>query len=120
MPASPSAPGGTCGFFEDLGHLQRLGALQAETVWNSFGSLTRTYWSLCKPAIEKMREERKVPDLYEEFEHVRRVLADLEHERGIESPRKNSCAKLWKMRPSRAKSLPHDRVTASGQAQLAC
>jgi hypothetical protein len=51
-----------------------------------------------------MREEWKIPALYEEFEHLGRVLADLERERGIEPPRKNSCARSWKMRPSRVKT----------------
>lgn len=77
-----------CAFFEDLAHLQRLEALPAETVWNSFGSVTRTYWPLCKSAIEKMREEWEVPALYEEFQRLSRVLADLERERGIEPPTK--------------------------------
>ena len=77
-----------CGFFEDLGHLQRIEALPAETVWNSFGSVARTYWFLCKPAVEKLREETEVHALYEEFEHLRGVLADLERERGIEPPTK--------------------------------
>ena len=77
-----------CGFFEDLAYLQRIEALPAETVWNSFGSVTRTYWPLCKPAIEKLREKWKAPALYEEFEHLSRVLADLERQRGIEPPTK--------------------------------
>jgi hypothetical protein len=75
-----------CAFFEDLAHLQRIEALPAETVWNSFGSVVRTYWPLCKPAIEKMRRERKVAALYEEFEHLSSVLADLEREQDIEAP----------------------------------
>jgi hypothetical protein len=77
-----------CAFFEDLAHLQTIEALPAETVWNSFGSVARTYWPLCKPAIEKLREEWKVPALYEEFENLSGVLADLERERGIEPPTK--------------------------------
>jgi hypothetical protein len=77
-----------CGFFEDVGHLQRVGVLQVESVWNSFGSVTRTYWPLCKPAIERLREERKVPTMYEEFEHLSRVVADLEHKWGIGPPTK--------------------------------
>jgi hypothetical protein len=77
-----------CGFFEDVGHLQRVGVLRVESVWNSFGSVARTYWPLCKPAIERMREERKVPTMYEEFEHLSRVVADLERKWGIEPPTK--------------------------------
>lgn len=75
-----------CGFFEDLGHLHRVEALPPETVWNSFGTAIRTYWPLCKPAIEKLREEWGAPALYEEFEYLSGVLAYIERERGIESP----------------------------------
>ncbi len=75
-----------CGFFEDLAYLQRQGALEAETVWNSLGWAIRTYWPLCKPAIERERVEWGVPAMYEEFERLSRVVADLERERGIEPP----------------------------------
>jgi hypothetical protein len=75
-----------CAFFEDLAHLQRIEALPAATVWNSFGSVVRTYWPLCRPAIEKLRQEWKVTALYEEFEHLSSVLADLEREQYIEAP----------------------------------
>jgi hypothetical protein len=77
-----------CAFFEDLAHMQRLEALPAETVWNSFGSVIRTYWPLCKAAIEELRQEWKAPALYEEFEGLSRVLADPERARGIELPTK--------------------------------
>ena len=75
-----------CGYFEDLAYLQRVGALEAETVRNSLGWAIRTYWPLCKPAIERERVEWKVPTMYEEFEHLSRVVADLERELGIEPP----------------------------------
>ena len=77
-----------CGFFEDLAHLQRIEALPVDTVWNTFGSVARTYWPLCKTAIQKLREEWKSPALYEEFEHLSRVVTDLERERGIKPPTK--------------------------------
>jgi hypothetical protein len=72
-------------FFEEVGHLQRIGALQAQSVWNTFGVFAQTYWLLCKPALEKMREEHKDPALYEEFEYLSGVLADIDRSRGIES-----------------------------------
>ena len=71
-------------FFEDVGHLQRIGALQAQSVSNTFGVFAQTYWLLCKPALEKMREEWKDPGLYEEFEYLSGVLADIDRSRGIE------------------------------------
>jgi hypothetical protein len=77
-----------CGFFEELAYLQRIEALPVEALWNSFGSVTRAYWPLCKPAIEKLRQEWKSPSLYEEFEHLSRVVAELESKRGTEPPTK--------------------------------
>ena len=72
-----------CDFFEELGDLQRLGALQDESVWNSFGAIAQAYWLLCKPAIEKRRAERGDPTMYEEFERLNHQGADLDRERGI-------------------------------------
>jgi hypothetical protein len=72
-----------CNFFELLGYLQRLGALQAGSVWNSFGVMSQAYWLLCKPALEKRREERADPTLYEDFERLNRLGTDLARERGI-------------------------------------
>ena len=72
-----------CNFYEELGYLQRLGALQAESVWHTFGVMAQAYWLLCKPAIEKRREERADPAMYEEFEWLNRLVTDLDRERGI-------------------------------------
>jgi hypothetical protein len=46
-----------CHFFEELGQLQSVEAIPVEAVWNTLGSVIRTYWPLCKPAIEKLRKE---------------------------------------------------------------
>ena len=72
-----------CNFYEELGELQRSGALQAESVWNSFGAMAQAYWLLCKPAIERRRQERGDPTMYGEFERLNRLGADLDRERGI-------------------------------------
>ena len=77
-----------CAFFEEIAYLQRIEALPVEALWNSFGSVTRAYWPLCKPAIEKLRQEWKSPALFEEFEGLSRVVAELESKRGIEPPTK--------------------------------
>jgi len=74
-----------CSFYEEMGEMQRLGVLRAESVWTRQASAAQGYWLLCKPAIEKMRQEWKLPAIYEEFEHLNRVLADLQREQGIES-----------------------------------
>ena len=46
-----------CHFFEELGELQRVETIPVEAVWNTLGSVIRSYWPLCKLAIEKLREE---------------------------------------------------------------
>ena len=73
-------------FFEQLGHLQRLGALQAESIYNRFSIMTRAYWLVFEPAIQKMREEWKDPTIYEDFERLNRVVSELDSELGIEPP----------------------------------
>ena len=74
------------GIFENLGHLQGLGVLRAESVWNRFGKVTQVYWSLSKPAIEKLREDWKSPELFTEFERLSGLMAEQDHERGIAAP----------------------------------
>jgi multidrug efflux pump subunit AcrA (membrane-fusion protein) len=71
-------------FFDQVGYLQRLGALQAESVWNTFGIIARVYWTLYGAAIQMLREERKDPTIYENFERLNRQVADLYSEQGIE------------------------------------
>jgi len=71
-------------FFDQVGYLQRLGALQAESVWNTFGIIARVYWELYGAAIQKIREARKDPTIYENFERLNRLVADLYSEQGIE------------------------------------
>jgi hypothetical protein len=60
--------------------------LRAESVWNRFGKVTRVYWALCKPAIEKLREDWKAPELFTEFERLSLLMAELDRERGIAAP----------------------------------
>jgi len=86
VPALNNAAWDVCDFYEELGHLQRLGVLRAESVWFSFGLIALSYWPLCNPAIEKSREERGIPALSEEFEDLSRLMAQLDRERGIEPP----------------------------------
>jgi hypothetical protein len=51
-------------FFEQLGYLQRLGALQTELIWHIFGRITQVYWAVYRSAIRKMREEQKDHGIY--------------------------------------------------------
>jgi len=75
-----------CSFYDELGELQRLGVLRAELVWNRFGVLGQAYWPLCKPAIEKMREEDKEPTYFEDFEYLMRLIVDMNRERRVPAP----------------------------------
>ena len=58
--------------------------MRDETVYHSFGIMARTYWTLYGNAINELREEHGDPEIYEDFERLDRLLADLERERGIE------------------------------------
>jgi hypothetical protein len=75
-----------CGFYDELGELHRLGVLRAELVWNRFGVLSQTYWPLCRPAIERMREEHKEPTYFEDYEYLTRLMVDMNRDRGVPSP----------------------------------
>jgi hypothetical protein len=70
-------------FFEELGHFVRAEGLQAESVWHRFGRMARRYWALYQPAIEKIREEDKDPTLYEDFERLNGVMADLDRQHDV-------------------------------------
>jgi hypothetical protein len=75
-----------CSFFEGVGELQRLGVLRAESVWNRYGFGSQALWLVCKPAIESYRREWENPALFEEFERLVGVMADLDHARGVTAP----------------------------------
>jgi hypothetical protein len=71
------------GIFELLGDLVEQGVVRAETVWHRFGWRVRQYWALYRPAIEKMREEYKDPTLFEDFERLDALMADLDRQHGV-------------------------------------
>jgi hypothetical protein len=81
-------------FFEGVGYLHRLGALQTETVWHTFGAMARAYWTVYEPTIQRMREEYENPALYEDFQRLNRLVADLDSERGIEPLTQESLRQL--------------------------
>jgi hypothetical protein len=83
-----------CDFFENLAYLQRIGALSAKSVWNNFAADVRLHWHLCKRGIEKQREEWQDPTIYEEFEQLSRLIADMSRERGIPEPTPEMLSKM--------------------------
>jgi hypothetical protein len=84
-----------CAFFEEVGELQRLGVLRAEPVWNRYGIPIRALWLLCKSAIEKRRREWETPALYEEFERLVGVMAELDRARGDTAPTREQVRQIF-------------------------
>lgn len=62
-----------CDCYEEVGEMLRVGVLRPEPVWSRFGYMAQAYWLLCKPSIEKMREEWQQSALYEDLEYLYRV-----------------------------------------------
>ena len=71
------------GLFEQLGDLVKEGIVRDERVWHTFGYGVRQYWALYRPAIEKIREEYEDPTLFEDFERLEALMAELDRERGV-------------------------------------
>ena len=76
-----------CNFFEEAGEMVRLGILGAESVTSRYSVHGQAYWTLCRPAIEKLRQEWELSTIYEEFEYLSRLMADLDPEQGA-APRR--------------------------------
>jgi hypothetical protein len=81
-PSMDNAAVEVCNFFEEAGEMVRLGILGAESVTSRFSVHGQAYWTLCQPAIEKLREEWELSTIYEEFEYLSRLMADLDPEQG--------------------------------------
>jgi hypothetical protein len=71
------------GIFELLGDLVRQEVVRAETVWHRFGWRVRQYWALYRPAIEKLREDVEDHTLFEDFERLEALMADLDRQHGV-------------------------------------
>jgi hypothetical protein len=69
-------------FFEQLGYLTRIGAVEAETVDRLFGWWIRCYWALYSPAILKSRQEMGEPEGLKDFELLNRSVIDVARQRG--------------------------------------
>jgi hypothetical protein len=86
-PSMADAAVEVCNFFEEAGEMVRLGILGAESVTSRYSVHGQAYWTLCRPAIEKLRQEWELSTIYEEFEYLSRLMADLDPEQGA-APRK--------------------------------
>jgi hypothetical protein len=104
-PLNPAAID-VCRFYEEVGDLVSVGVLSAESAWDRFGVLAQSYWLVCKPAIEKMREEVGFPMMYGDFEHLCRLLADIDRERGIAAPTQERLRQLMEEEAVRGEEPP--------------
>jgi hypothetical protein len=50
---------------------------------------------LCKPAVEKRRQEWETPALYEEFERLVGVMAELDRTRGVTAPTREQVRQIF-------------------------
>jgi hypothetical protein len=95
-----------CNFFEGLAYLQRIDTLSAKSVWMVFGGDVRVHWALCKPGIEKQREEWQDSTFFEEFERLSRLMADMDRERGIPDPTPEAVRQGLQEEAVRGEDLP--------------
>ncbi len=69
-------------FFEQMGYLTRIGAVEAESVDQFFGWFIRMYWALYSRAIEKSRQEFGESEILKDFELLYLSVLDVARQRG--------------------------------------
>jgi Domain of unknown function (DUF4760) len=70
-------------FFELMGLLVRAATIDERLVQEMFSFRLVRYWQLCKPAVERAREDDQSPGLWENFEHLaNRMIALAKEEDG--------------------------------------
>jgi hypothetical protein len=73
-------------FFELMGLLVRAATIDERLVQELFRFRLVRYWELCKPAVERAREEDRSPDLWVNFENLAiRMIALAKEDGGIEA-----------------------------------
>ena len=82
-------------FFEQMGHLTRIGAVEAESVDHLFGWWIRCYWALYSPAILKSRQEMGEPEGLKDFELLNQTVLDVARQRGA-NPGTNTTGDITK------------------------
>ena len=71
-------------FFELMGLLVRAATIDERLVQEMFSFRLVRYWQLCKPAVERAREEDQSPGLRENFEHLaNRMIALAKEDEGM-------------------------------------
>jgi hypothetical protein len=69
-------------FFELMGLLVRAATIDERLVQEMFSFRLVRYWELCKPAVDRARQEDKSPGLWENFEHLANRMIALAKEDG--------------------------------------
>jgi hypothetical protein len=73
-------------FFELMGLLVRAATIDERLVQELFAFRLVRYWELCKPAVERAREEDRSPDLWVNFEDLAiRMIALAKEDGGLEA-----------------------------------
>jgi hypothetical protein len=73
-------------FFELMGLLVRAATIDERLVQELFAFRLVRYWELCKPAVERAREEDRSPDLWVNFEDLaNRMIALAKEDGGMEA-----------------------------------
>ena len=73
-------------FFELMGLLVRAESIDERLVQEMFSFRLVRYWELCKPAVQRAREEDRSPDLWVNFENLAiRMIALAKEDGGIEA-----------------------------------
>lgn len=73
-------------FFELMGLLVRAESIDERLVQEMFSFRLVRYWELCKPAVQRAREEDRSPDLWVNFEDLaNRMIALAKEDGGIEA-----------------------------------
>jgi hypothetical protein len=70
------------GFWENIASLARAGHIDPKLLWNSSGGDCVDYWAMLAPFARKQRTGLAMPTLYENFEWLAGVMAELDRRAG--------------------------------------
>lgn len=62
-------------FFENLGRLVRMEALDPQITWNYFTDAVQAYWRAAQPTVQAERERVQEEDLFTDFEWLSKKFA---------------------------------------------
>jgi hypothetical protein len=80
LPQGPA--GGVADYWEKLGELTRRGHLDATALHSFYSPVCQAWWAQLAPHIRRLRADYADPHIYEQFEWLVRLMADLDHRTG--------------------------------------